>query len=333
MARPLKKSFNRVTIAKLSTANMASTIETRKFANQNAARLLGRLVFQMNLAAKSHAADPVHDLRVSIRRFNQALAVFKTCFPGKETRKIRRRLKKLMVLAGTVRNCDIALKLLAKSRSVEAANLRRKLQTQRKDSGRILTGALKRRMDRKASLKWRTALESANANGNAAAGRAPIEETARRILPRMGQDFLERGNGASQPKASAEKMHAFRIAAKKFRYTLELFATLYGSGLDEWIESIKRLQTLLGDINDCVTVAQLLADHKSSGPITGWLKKRQRKKAEEFAACWQHEFGSRDGVKPRMQILSHPQGASETPKKPAARSRSASKPQSRGAVA
>ena len=110
----------------------------------------------------------MHDLRVSIRRFTQTLGVFKSCFPGKETRKIRRRTKKLMTLAGTLRNFDIALKLLSKSRTEEAASLRPKLESQRKESGRVLIGALKRRIERKSSLKWRTALEAALAGGNSA---------------------------------------------------------------------------------------------------------------------------------------------------------------------
>jgi len=309
---------------------MALTIETRKFAGQNAAKLLGRLAFQMNLAAKSPGPDAVHDLRVSIRRFTQALGVFKACFPGKETRKIRRRTKKLMLLAGTVRNYDIALKMLSKSRSAEAANFRRKLQTLRKDSGRVLIGALKRRMDRKSSLKWRTALESALVDGNTAECRITVEDTACRILPRMAEDFFERGNAASEGRVAAEKLHAFRIASKKFRYTLELFAPLYGPPLNAWLESIKRIQTLLGDINDCVTVAQMLADHKVNA-MTGWLKKRERKKVEEFSACWQQEFGAPETVRTRLHTLRRPQGGSQPVKKPAARSRT--RLQSRSAVA
>ena len=181
----------------------------------------------------------MHDLRVSIRRFTQVLGVFKSCFPGKETRKIRRRVKKLMQLAGAVRNFDIALKLLSKSRTTEAASLRPKLEMQRKESARVLTGALHRRIERKSSLKWRTALESALAGGNLADSQVAVGETARRILPQIAADFVERGNAASQAKISPEKLHAFRIASKKFRYTLELFAPLYGPAVNTWLESHK----------------------------------------------------------------------------------------------
>jgi CHAD domain-containing protein len=292
---------------------MALTIETRKFAGQNATRLLGRLAFQMSLTKKAPDSGSVHDLRVSIRRFNQALGVFKSCFPGKETRKIRRRTKKLMTLAGTVRNFDIALKLLAKSPGEEAASLRPKLQSQRKESGRVLIGALKRRIERKSSLKWRTALEAALAGADSATSRAAVEQTARRILPRMATDFVERGNAASEAKASPEKLHAFRIASKKFRYTLELFEPLYGPTIDAWLESIKEIQTQLGDINDCVTVAELLADYKGLDAVAGWLKKRQRRKVEQFSRGWLEEFGDSGSVRNRIHSLNHPGQAVKKP--------------------
>ncbi len=328
-ARPSRRARNRVTITK-SIADMALTIETRKFAGQNAARLLRRLAFQMNVTRKSPDARAVHDLRVSIRRFNQALGVFKACFPGREPRKIRRRAKKMMVLAGVVRNCDIAVKLLSKSRSAEAADLRPKLQRRRKETERVLIAALDRRVDRKSSIKWRTALESALASGSNAATGIAIGETAGQILTRMADDFVERGNAVSEAKASPEKLHGFRIASKKFRYTLEIFAPLYGTALNEWLESIKRIQTLLGDINDCATVALMLADYKSGGAAASWLKKRQRRKTEEFARCWAEEFGDPQSVQARMDSLPQVRETSPAIKKPMARSRTVARAQSRG---
>ena len=45
--------------------------------------------------------------------------------------------------------------------------------------------------------------------------------------------------------------HALRIAAKKLRYTMETYASLYRRDLKKPIARIKRLQDLLGDIHDC----------------------------------------------------------------------------------
>lgn len=45
--------------------------------------------------------------------------------------------------------------------------------------------------------------------------------------------------------------HAMRIAAKRLRYTMEIFNDLYGDGLKKIIKSTKKLQDLLGDMHDC----------------------------------------------------------------------------------
>jgi len=296
---------------------MASTIETGQYAGQSADRLLGRLAFQMNATMKSPDADAVHDLRVAIRRFSQAFTVFKPCFPGKEIRKTRRRLKRLMTQAGTVRNCDVVIKLLAKSHAPDTSALRSKLQSERKTDERVLVAALKRRIERKSSLKWRTALESAIASADENFCRAAIEDTARRMLPRRAQAFLRLGNNAAQAKSSPEELHQFRIASKKFRYSLELFAPLYGSRLKRWIEGIKHAQNLLSDINDCVTAAEIVSAHKGSRAILAWLKKRERRKMEEFRRWWPEAFASREVHRSWMRDLSHPPSAAV--KKPAAR--------------
>lgn len=57
----------------------------------------------------------VHDLRTSIRRLSECLRTFADLFPGGEAGRLRRRLRKLMALAGEVRNRDIAGNLLVKA--------------------------------------------------------------------------------------------------------------------------------------------------------------------------------------------------------------------------
>lgn len=296
---------------------MALTVETRQFAGQNAARLLGRLAFQMNATMKAPDPDAVHDLRVAIRRFTQALNVFKPCFPGKEKRKIHRRLKRLMTQAGAVRDWDVAFSMLTKSRSAEAAGLRPKIQSQRKEGERVLIGSLKRRIERKSSLKWRTALESALGSAEEGICHDPIAETARRTLPHMAKDFLELGNSAAQAKSTPQKLHRFRVACKKFRYSLELFAPLYGSSLKRWIETIKHAQNLLGEVTDCATTAEIVSAYKDLRATSAWLRKRGRRKTEEFRQWWPDAFSSREVLRTWMRDLGNP--PSGVLKKPMAR--------------
>ncbi len=201
--------------------------ETGPFAADQVAKLLRRLAYQVGRTAKSPHENDVHDLRVAIRRFTQALAAFDSCVPAKEAKKIRRRLKKIMALAGDVRDCDMALALLSKSKVAPVALLS-SFRKRRKEAERDLTVALKGWMECHSYSEWRTALEN---TGRGGARYDPIEVTATHNLQPMLREFLSRGKQAIRPKAALEKIHQFRIVAKRLRYTLELFGPIYGASL------------------------------------------------------------------------------------------------------
>ena len=83
-------------------------------------------------------------------------------------------------------------------------------------------------------------------------------ENARRALPRVAREFFELGRVAAAPEASPAQLHAFRLAATRFRYSLELFLVLYGPRLAERVEQVRRIQSMLGDRQDCVVLAERL---------------------------------------------------------------------------
>jgi CHAD domain-containing protein len=258
--------------------------EARPFAVEQALGKLTLLASHISRAIRSSNPNAVHHLRVAIRRFTQAIAVT-------DIRMNRGRLKRIMTDAGEVRNCDVALKFVSRFKVPQAVHLQSKLESRRKASEDVLKAELIKWRDRRLSLKWRTALNSAPSNGQ------DVDELAHRVLGRIAKDFQKRGNEASSLEATPKCLHHFRIAAKKFRYALELFQPLYGSSLDPVIASIKSASTLLGDINDCVTVADIVAGYKGGNRFAHRLKKRQHKKTEEFRRYWKEEF-SRSRIDP-----------------------------------
>ncbi len=296
--------------------------ETSQFAIDQANRLLRQVAFQVSRSTRSRDPEAVHELRVAIRRLTQALVVFKPCFPAKEVKKVRRRLGKIMALAGDVRNCDIAVRLLAKSRIEFAVALRSKAQTQRKEAERDLITALRRWIVRKSSSKWRARLSPDVADHQTFCG-TTIETTAQRMLPRMAKDFLRGGDEVAVPNISPEKLHQFRIASKKFRYTLELFTPLYGPTIHAWLDQIKAVQTLLGDFNDCETVRAMIARWPGSKAVDGQLKKRQQRKMEEFARQWHERLADPENVRRWTGYLKQFAGRNQVPKKGSGRSDSA----------
>lgn len=255
---------------------------------------------------------------MAIRRFSQVFRVFRPCFRGKEIRKIRRSLKRITDLAGEVRNCDIALKLLSKPQQHDPTGLRPRLANLRKERERALVGLLRNWVGRRASSKWRGAVANAATTNGEALSKTPITRTAQRILPRMAQEFFERGNEATKLKASPRELHEFRIAAKRFRYTLELFTSLYGPRLTSSLEKIRCAQGLLGDVNDCETVRGMLAQCKGSDGVTSWLKRRERRRIEEFQQYWMGTFAPAEESQRWRALLSKPAGRVGRAKKPAA---------------
>ena len=282
---------------------MAITKETRLFAAEQADRLLSRLAFQLNRTIKSHDADQVHDLRVAIRRFTQALIAFQPCFPRREVRTIRRRLKKFMVLAGDVRNCDIAMKLLSKLKVPASIAVLREFRNKRKEAEQPFLGSLKRWVARRSSSRWRAGLETAAAAKGFC--HRSIHDTAKRTLSGMMKDFFIRGGEAAARKAAPEQLHQFRLAAKRLRYTLELFAPLYGPSVNAILEQIKSVQTYLGAVNDCETVRSMVEGYRDSEEIDAALKRKQRRLTAEFRRRWAETYSHPDTLHRWMRNLNH----------------------------
>lgn len=265
--------------------------KTQETVSDQARRLLGRLAFEMNRVSKSSEVERIHDLRVAIRRFSQLLGVFQALFTNKDLRKLRRRLKKLLAAAGQVRNCDIALKLISKSPAADSDLLRSKLKTQRKEYERNLLNALATCHENKTSFKWRSAMETAIITAQPALDPHRIEEIEGEMLSRMTKNFFARGHRAAAAK-NPRQLHEFRITAKKFRYTLELFEP-YCPAVSRLAESLKGTQRLLGDINDCETTREILANFRPQEDLDAWLMSRQRKRIVEFRRHWTTQFGDR----------------------------------------
>ena len=84
--------------------------------------------------------------------------------------------------------------------------------------------------------------------------------------------------------------HEVRIRAKRLRYTLDAFASLYGAAAQEYIRALAKLQTVLGEYNDSKVreqrFAQLVARAPRLPPSTsfmvGRLVERDAHAAEKF---------------------------------------------------
>lgn len=119
-------------------------------------------------------------------------------------------------------------------------------------------------------------------------------ENARRILPRMAREFFALGRTAAGPASTPVQLHAFRLAAKRFRYTLELFEPMYGPMLAERLEEVRKIQSLLGDRQDCVVLAERLRKRAAqAGPerdVLAKLNSDGHALEDKFRRYWRETF-------------------------------------------
>jgi CHAD domain-containing protein len=77
-----------------------------------------------------------------------------------------------------------------------------------------------------------------------------IRPNARKVLA-VRIDEVYSYDGLVADPAKVTELHDLRIACKRLRYLLEIFAIAFDDDLEPFIDGVKGLQDLLGDIHDC----------------------------------------------------------------------------------
>jgi CHAD domain-containing protein len=119
---------------------------------------------------------------------------------------------------------------------------------------------------------------------------------AARLLPEAAREYFAEGReltAADAPPPGA--LHAFRLHTKRFRYTLEMFREVYGEPLDDYLGELRKVQTFLGDINDCATTRELLleampAPSAQRRRIERAVDGRMLELIAQFIEHWRQEF-------------------------------------------
>ena len=87
-----------------------------------------------------------------------------------------------------------------------------------------------------------------------------LRPNARRVLA-VRIDEVYSYDGLMADPANVTELHDMRIACKRLRYLLEIFAVAFPADLEPFIDEVKGLQDLLGDIHDCDVQIPMLEDH------------------------------------------------------------------------
>lgn len=146
---------------------------------------------------------------------------------------------------------------------------------------------------------------------------APPAQNAREKLPEMAAAYFDQGRKLLQENVPEEELHDFRLATKRFRYTLELFRPLYGPSLDARLASLRHVQTHLGELNDCATTRALVGV-KLAGrvrkPFLAFLEKAAQQHAAAFREYWRTTFDAPGQEQKWQEYLTRFAGRKRTPK-------------------
>ena len=93
----------------------------------------------------------------------------------------------------------------------------------------------------------------------------------------------------------SDQLHALRIACKKFRYSIEVFESLFpDEAVRKYLSHLAELQDILGTLND-ISVARRLLDeldnaarHDTLTLVRGWLEHDYAEHVAGFQKAWKH---------------------------------------------
>ncbi|MEN9231553.1 MAG: CHAD domain-containing protein [Thermostichus sp. DG02_5_bins_236] len=210
------------------------------------------------LAQQEEAAESLHQIRVALRRIGTWVQVFQGSVKLPKPLQIKQ-IQKLTKALGKQRDLDVLLEILQEPRwdgipptqQAELEQLRADLSHRRakaQDHSRRL-------------LKDPTFLEFQGACEHWLAqprytpqAQLPLRESLPHLLtPLLAEWLLQPGwhlPAFPNKRSQVKQLHELRKVTKRLRYQVEFFSVFYGSGVQEWLETLKTLQEQLGRFND-----------------------------------------------------------------------------------
>ena len=233
-------------------------------------RVLGPRLEEMCLLRKAALdfKDPegVHDMRVASRRVRSALRDFAPHLRKTKIALSTKDLKEIADKLGVVRDLDVAIialeKFQKKATPEISSGLQRiidgqkaKLDPARKDLVQALNyekiSQLKRNFLRavEEAIVPQAATKRPTSSPTAKTGPS-YKVYARSTLLKLLKELEALSPSLYEPQ-KVKPLHEMRIAAKRLRYAMELFAACWGDQLEVFARQVAQMQSSLGELHDC----------------------------------------------------------------------------------
>jgi CHAD domain-containing protein len=214
------------------------------------------------LARLGQDPEELHQLRVTVRRIDATLALFKHQLPASVVG-ARKNAKGVLRALGAARDLDVQLGELSRycadlseAECAAAEPLRQRLEA---EAARAHVRVV-RLLDAAPTRRWLEELSLATGAG--AAGTAPAPHSAFTVMPqRVRQRFrkLRKTVRKLPANASMDEFHAVRRRAKQLRYAIETGGRMFGKPAEELLKALRRMQERLGAHQDAYMAKRRLA--------------------------------------------------------------------------
>lgn len=250
-------------------------------------------------------SDPegVHQMRVGMRRLRSAISGFENALDLPKAM-AENKISKIAQVLGSLRDLDVLKESLEhpnyhlpKSEQKSVNFVLESLAKQRKIALENVQATLKKEeysRFKQAAKKW---LQQPLYKG---LGLITIEEVLPDLLmPAISKFLLNPGWLVGKDlklmnpdklneilKNHGEILHSLRKLAKKIRYQMELFTEFYGVDYQQYLEDCQQIQTILGEIQDSIVLAEFISSVLESD-MKQQMPTFNKKLAENRYNSWQ----------------------------------------------
>lgn len=249
-----------------------------------------KFLSEMRRCKRSFSEESVHDLRVATRRLVSTLAILEVILPDDKVRRTRRRLKRLFDALSPLRDVQVQL-LTVEEKSGQYPELET-LITVLKVRERLLMKSIDSRIQKVHTMQWsytigslkREILRQFSNPASYAGGRTAVQGAAAALFTRAV--FRREQIVPRDPRT----LHRFRVAFKKFRYTMEALQPLFPSIRKKNLKAMDAYQTRMGNIQDAEVLGRRVARYALSRPpalrraLAGYRREHEQEKRNLIAA-------------------------------------------------
>lgn len=254
----------------MSKAKEIVGIECEAAATEALPLVLGPRLEEMCLLRKAALdfRDPegVHDMRVASRRVRSALRDFAPHLRKTKIAASTKHLREIADTLGVVRDYDVAIialeKLQKKANPEISSGLQRIIDDQKAKldpARKELVQALNYKKLSQLKRSFRHAIVDSivsqaatkqPASGTTVKSGPSYKVYARSTLLKRLKDLEALSPSLYEPQ-KVKPLHEMRIAAKRLRYAMELFAACWGDQLGVFSRQVAQMQSSLGELHDC----------------------------------------------------------------------------------